>query len=68
MECNGQVSACAARGENGTGVADSDFIFYVSARDEDPCGGNVLAFAGGCAMEQTLDRWALTSTTKCTVL
>ena len=56
MECNGQLSDCAGRGENGNGVADSDFIFYVSTRNENPCVGNTLAFAGACAMEQTLDR------------
>ena len=60
VECNGDFSACApSGGENGAGVPNADFVLYVSAIDDPACTNNVLAFAGACELEQTLDRFVL---------
>ena len=62
VECDGDFSTCAASGETGVGVSNADFVLYVSAIEESICENNqnVLAFAGTCEMEQTLDRFANT--------
>lgn len=59
IECNdNELDNCTTIGEDGPGVADADFIVYVTVLDEAPCGpdSSTLAFAGACEMEQVLDR------------
>ena len=45
-------------GENGNGVANSDFIFYISAKSMDRCNiGTTVAYAAYCQLEDALDRY-----------
>ena len=59
-ECNGDISTCTPTGpDDGEGVADADFVLYVTAIQELPCDNffEVLAFASACEMEEELDRY-----------
>eukprot|EP00731_Ephydatia_muelleri_P023570 Em0015g1153a len=61
-QCNGNINTCTQTGTNGTGVANTDYIFYVSASNTSPCGtGSTggptsIAFATYCQTESSLDR------------
>lgn len=65
MQCNGDLSGsdCETVGVDGPGVGDADFVLYVSASNDSPCGptSSVLAFAGACQLEATLDRYLVTA-------
>lgn len=41
---------------NGAGVSDTDYILYLSASQGQCPGQNIIAFAGACQLESTLDR------------
>ena len=59
-ECNGGQPPCEGEpATDGVGVANADYVLYISAdQSECPPGSDttVLAFAGACQMESTLDR------------
>ncbi len=41
---------------DGPGVSGADIIMYVAAAPDSPCGEGVIAYAGACYLENTLDR------------
>lgn len=42
---------------NGSGIENSDFVFYVSAMQTDRCNkGHTVAYAAHCQQEAALDR------------
>ena len=61
-QCNdgNTMAQCEVIGSDGAGVADTDFILYVSADDNRCPGGfgnaQILAFATSCQLEAELDR------------
>ena len=64
-QCN-EGSTCTQTGTNGAGVANTDFVFYVSANGNSPCGTGsagsgttIIAFATYCQTESSLDRYLL---------
>lgn len=59
IECNGMNPPCTEGdpSTDGIGVADRDYILYISANQNDVrCTSSTLAFAGACQLESSLDR------------
>ena len=61
IECNEQplANCFVTNPGDGPGIADADFVLYVTALNGNGCGPNsgVIAFAAACEMEQVLDRY-----------
>lgn len=51
-------SSCTSRGaQDGEGIREADFLFYVSAVPSDRCSSrDTVAYAAHCQQEATLDR------------
>ena len=61
IQCNGGFSSCETVGSDGVGVANADFVLYVSATTSGSCPlvpdpQGTVAFAGPCQMEIEYDR------------
>ena len=59
IQCNGEQPPACSLGDpstDGAGVPDTDYILYISANQGQCPGSSVVAFAGACQMESTLDR------------
>jgi leishmanolysin-like peptidase len=61
IECNGQQPPCSPGdpSTDGAGVSNTDYILYISANQNECLGqatSTVIAFAGACQLESSLDR------------
>ena len=53
--CDVFANNCMSTGSSGPGVANTDFLLYVTASDNF-CGGSTLAFASHCQLDPDSDR------------